>query len=154
VTGTPNSNLLNSDRFQIDANLGGGAAIPEMLLQSHLRSINAAATTIETAAFIPYQEDPANPNNFVAVVPPDRLADAPYILDLLPALPSTWPEGSVKGLRARGGFEVDMEWKNGRLVQSTIHAKRDGSFRVYYDGALSQVITLKQGQSMNWPTAN
>ena len=110
----------------------------------------AWADTIKAAAFIPYQEDPKRPNHFVAVVPPDSLVDAPYILDLLPALPSAWPKGSVKGLRARGGFEVDMEWKDGQLVQATIHATRDGSFRIYDRGKLSDVISLNEGQSKVW----
>ena len=49
---------------------------------------------------------------------------------LLPALPSAWSEGSVSGLRARGGYEVDMQWKDGKLTASTITASVDGTLRI------------------------
>ena len=51
-------------------------------------------------------------------------------IHLLPALPDSWQEGTVKGLKARGGYEVDMTWKNHRITQATITATHTGTLRL------------------------
>ena len=87
--------------FQIDGNFGAVSGINEMLLQSHLKYRDAA----------------------------DPVADR-YLLHLLPALPSAWPDGSVKGLRARGGVEVDLSWKNHKAVSTTLRPTAGGLWRL------------------------
>jgi len=56
---------------------------------------------------------------------------------LLPALPAAWTDGAVRGLRARGGFEVDIEWAAGALRTAVVRSDRDGSCRIRADQRLS-----------------
>jgi alpha-L-fucosidase 2 len=49
---------------------------------------------------------------------------------LLPALPDNWKAGEFRGLRARGGVEVDLDWRDGKAETGVLHASRNGVFRV------------------------
>ena len=58
-------------------------------------------------------------------------------IHLLPALPDAWGEGSVSGLKARGGYEVSLAWKNGILTKATLKAQKDGTLRLRCKDTLS-----------------
>jgi len=114
-------NLLdNCPPFQIDGNFGGTTGFCEMLLQSHERVAGSGA------------------------------ADQKFIIHLLPALPKAWSRGagSVKGLCARGGFTVDMVWKEGRLNSATVHSTQDGECQVRSN---EKVIRLKTKRGGTYP---
>lgn len=98
--------------FQIDGNFGATAGIIEMLLQSHLRSNDGLGS-----------------------------ADA-WRVDLLPALPESWSTGEASGLRARGGFEVDLKWDEGRLRQARITSHAGSPLQLQYDDARLEIPTV------------
>ncbi len=56
-------------------------------------------------------------------------------IELLPALPAEWSEGSFKGMCARGGYVVDADWKDGRITGLTLYASDGGTCRIRFDGA-------------------
>jgi alpha-L-fucosidase 2 len=68
-------------------------------------------------------------------------------VELLPALPSAWGTGYVHGLMARGGFEVNIDWENGKLKQAKITSKLGNSLRVSYKGKIIELKTTEKGKS-------
>jgi alpha-L-fucosidase 2 len=60
-------------------------------------------------------------------------------IELLPALPKAWPAGKVTGLRARGGFTVDIEWKDGKVTNYRIAAKEGQAVKVRVNGQVKTV---------------
>jgi alpha-L-fucosidase 2 len=111
--------------FQIDGNFGGAAGIAEMLLQSHV-PVPPAAGLIDDARG--------------------------FEIELLPALPRAWPTGAVTGLRARGGFEVDLRWRDGKLERATLRAPHGAHGRLRY-GSVVRDISLDAGEHFEWDGA-
>ncbi len=70
----------------------------------------------------------------------------PGIIRLLPALPGQWSKGAVKGLKARGNFELDLEWDEGLLTQMRIKAISGGEVKVVYQSEKIE-LALKKGES-------
>jgi alpha-L-fucosidase 2 len=97
----------------------------------------------------PFQID----GNFggAAAVAEMLLQSTEHEIRLLPALPDAWESGSVKGICARGGFEVAMEWNNKTVKKLSIYARKSGKTKLYY-GSEYKEIALKKGQTLelNW----
>ncbi|OJY86456.1 MAG: hypothetical protein BGP14_21090 [Sphingobacteriales bacterium 44-15] len=64
-------------------------------------------------------------------------------LHILPALPDNWSSGSIKGIRARGGYTVDISWKEGKLISLVINADHADNCRIRYKDAAHDVRLVK-----------
>lgn len=73
------------------------------------------------------------------------IQSTPETITLLPALPESWSDGKVTGLRARGGFVVDMEWKAGKVTKATISSPQGGATTIRVNGK-SHPVTLQPGR--------
>ena len=70
---------------------------------------------------------------------------------LLPALPDVWANGSVKGICARGGFEISMEWSNKKLTKLTIFSKKGGKTKLISGNKTKQVTLIpRQKMIITW----
>ena len=74
-------------------------------------------------------------------------------LHVLPALPDRWKDGKVKGLVARGGFEVDMEWKDGKVTMLKVVSRLGGNLRIRTAAELAEkngnALALAEGENLN-----
>ncbi|TWT97679.1 hypothetical protein Pla108_18310 [Botrimarina colliarenosi] len=77
-----------------------------------------------------------------------RTADSERLIELLPALPTAWPEGKVAGLQTRDGFEVDLEWRDGELTTCRVESLR-GKPATIVLGDRRQSLRLDAGETLS-----
>jgi len=70
-------------------------------------------------------------------------------IQILPALPKAWTNGNVHGLRARGGFYVDIAWHDCKLVNARIYSANGSPIRLRY-GTATKFINTKEGDTFQW----
>lgn len=109
--------------FQIDGNFGATAGIAEMLMQSEMDIENITANS----------EVQVGSNNYIF---------------LLPALPSQWTTGSISGLKARGGYEVSINWNDGKLTSATILSKTSRELKIRTKTPITQGTLVNEYKSL------
>lgn len=116
-------NLLDAHSpFQIDGNFGGCAGVIEMLMQSRY-TLGQQTAGKERSMF-----------------------NGQCSIELLPALPENWKDGSVSGIRARGGIIVSMTWKDGKVTNLILTAQQPCKITLLVNGQQKEV-KLKKGEN-------
>jgi alpha-L-fucosidase 2 len=70
-------------------------------------------------------------------------------IDLLPSLPQQWSNGKISGLRARGGFEIDMEWKESEITKLVVKSLAGNDLKIHFNDKEIEMKTVK-GEIYNW----
>ncbi len=70
---------------------------------------------------------------------------------LLPAVPSAWPSGSVRGLKARGNFTVDFAWKDGQVTDYRITSEKPRKVKLHFNGAIKEITSERANQKETPP---
>ena len=136
-------NLLDAHSpFQIDGNFGGCSGVIEMLMQS---SYNVSSLT----------PSPKGEGSCLSTVNVKQLSsqksqcsmfNVQCSIELLPALPENWKDGSVSGIRARGGIAVSMEWQDSKVSALTLTAQQPCKVILIANGKQREV-KLKKGDN-------
>jgi hypothetical protein len=84
-----------------------------------------------------------------AVVAEMLIQSSMYEINLLPVLPAQWPEGKIEGVRARGGFIIDLEWQNSKPHKVTVKSVLGNKSKLKFDNKTWD-INLSEGGVKTW----
>jgi alpha-L-fucosidase 2 len=88
-------------------------------------------------------------NGIAEMLIQNRIKDGQTEIIFLPALPNAFQTGSIRGIRARGGFEIDVEWRNGKLARAIVRSLLGNPARLRY-GNVVRDVHIKKGKSFVW----